>query len=63
MQKLESQAADMAFNELYGLGLDYQERYVQGINAVTAEDVRKAAQKYLNMNQAVEVIVGPVQQS
>ena len=34
--------------ELYGLGLDYAERYPKLISAVTEIDIQRAAQKYLH---------------
>jgi predicted Zn-dependent peptidase len=34
--------------ELYGLGLDYAERYPKLIDAVSKLDVQEAAQKYLH---------------
>ncbi len=59
LQRFEAQAADMAFNELYGLGHDYTRKYLDGITRVTAEAVQNAARRYLDLNQAVEVSVGP----
>lgn len=60
LQSYEAQASQAAFNDLYGLGVEYPETYVEKINAVTKEDVVRAARRYLNMDQAVEVIVGRV---
>jgi zinc protease len=59
LQSYDAQASEATFNVLYGLGLDYRDRYLAGIQAVTAEDVRKAAEKYLDMDRAVKVTVGP----
>ncbi|MBN2565942.1 MAG: insulinase family protein [Candidatus Eisenbacteria bacterium] len=42
-----AQASDAAIAELYGLGYDYTEDYPAKIAAVTSEDVRAVAQKYL----------------
>ena len=61
LQKYGAQAAELGYNELYGLGYDFQEDYIAGIKAVTPDDVLKAAQKYLDLNHAVEVMVGPGQ--
>ena len=44
--------------ELYGLGLDYLQRFSDTINAITAEQVRAAAQKYWNTEQVVIAVAG-----
>jgi zinc protease len=41
-------AGMLASIEYYGLGLDYVEQYARRISGVTAADVQRAAQKYLN---------------
>ena len=61
LQRYSTQAAEAAFDVLYGLGLDYPDRYVKGINAVTAKDVQRVARKYLGNGQKLEVVVGSVQ--
>lgn len=53
-------ALSLALDELYGLGYDYQQKYVDGLMGVTALEVREAARKYLDMDKAVKVIVGSV---
>ncbi len=58
LQKNSSQAAELAFNSRYGLGIDYTERYLQKIQSVTREDVLKAAQKYIDLNSYTLTIVG-----
>lgn len=60
LQSYNAQASETTYNELYGLGLDYPEKYMKAINAVTREDVLNAARKYLNMDHAVRVVVGPI---
>ncbi len=45
--------------ERYGLGLDYLQRYTELINAITAERVQTAAQKYLNPDAYALAIAGP----
>ncbi|MFH1092335.1 MAG: insulinase family protein, partial [Pseudomonadota bacterium] len=62
LQSYGAQASNLTFDVLYGLGLDYRRKYVAGINAVTAADVRRVAQKYLDVKQAAEVIVGAVKE-
>ncbi|HPD60680.1 MAG TPA: pitrilysin family protein [Thermodesulfobacteriota bacterium] len=52
-------AADMAFNERYGLGYDYSKRYLDKILKVTLKDVQKAAKKYLDLTRSTVVIVTP----
>lgn len=52
MDKLDRQtnsdvSLQAAVDELYGLGYDYSDFYTDRIMAVTAEDVRNAARKYL----------------
>ncbi len=43
--------------EYYGLGVDYIDKYPSYINSVTKEDVLKAAQKYLDPENFVLVVV------
>jgi zinc protease len=43
--------------ELYGLGLDYPERYPKLINDVTKDDVLASAKKYLHPDAAILVVV------
>ncbi len=50
-----AQAAHSAFNTLYGLGYDYDEHFNKFVDAVSKEDVKAAANKYLNSNQAVTI--------
>lgn len=60
LQRHSSQASDLVFNELYGLGYDYRATYIEGVNAVTAEDIKRVAKKYLDMKKAVVASVGSV---
>jgi zinc protease len=43
--------------EIYNLGLDYPQKYLSLINAVTREDVRRVAMKYLHPDNMVIVVV------
>ena len=43
----ERQAWYLAFYEIEGVGQDYPERYRKAVEAVTADDVRRAARRYL----------------
>src|SRR5262249_10251760 len=45
--------------ETFDLGLDYLDRYPGIINALTSEQVRDAAQRYLSTNHLVVVTAGP----
>ena len=44
--------------EFYGYPADYYSRYVSGIQQVTAEDVARAAQKYVHPGQNALLVVG-----
>lgn len=58
-QSLEGSAAKAALDELLGLGYDAQERLEKEVNAVTLEQVREAARKYLGAPGFVKAIVRP----
>lgn len=61
---LESQdgVAHIALDiELYGLGLDYLDRYPAIIRALTREQLREAARRHLHPDHAVIAVAGPVQ--
>ena len=51
-------ASQLMAAELYGLGLDYLERYVDLIPAVTLEEVRAAARRYLTPGPYALAIAG-----
>lgn len=54
-----SLAADLTFNELFGLGADFGQRYEEGIEKVTAADVLGFARRYLLSDRYVLAVVGP----
>ena len=58
LQSNNSQAEELAFNELYGLGYDNGQRYLTAVNAVIAEDLRRVAQTYFDPQAETVVIVG-----
>ncbi|MCX8157740.1 MAG: insulinase family protein [Verrucomicrobiae bacterium] len=58
-QDLGHQAMVTALDELYGLGCHYFEQEDARIQAVTLEDVRTAAQKYLTPERMVVVVINP----
>ncbi|MDR1037577.1 MAG: insulinase family protein [Deltaproteobacteria bacterium] len=57
-QTLSSRADESAFFELYSLGQDYNDRLLSSVAAVTPEDIRRVAEKYLNLDRAVLSVVG-----
>lgn len=58
-QRNSAQAADMAFNERYGLGWDEFKQYPERVAAVTAEDVLRVARKYIRLEAPVLTMVTP----
>jgi zinc protease len=63
LQRGSAVALNLALNELYGLGYDEYRRFPARINAVTAEDVLRVAQKYIQPERFTRVIVRPDPQS
>lgn len=59
LQEVGSQAADMANNELYGLGYDFHKVYPGKIEAVTKDDILRVAKKYLTLDAYTISVVGP----
>lgn len=59
LQSSWSRAENTALNTLYGLGYDYDKEYVKNISAVTAQDVLKAARKYLDTKNYAMVKILP----
>jgi predicted Zn-dependent peptidase len=49
----------MATDELFGLGYDFSRRYPEKIEAVTASDVKRVAETYLNQEHSILSIVTP----
>lgn len=47
----------------FGLGLDYADRYIARVNAVTTADVQRVAQQYLHPDELIEVIVTDLSQA
>ncbi|HYQ48252.1 MAG TPA: pitrilysin family protein, partial [Thermodesulfovibrionales bacterium] len=59
--RIDSNSKIAGFNlavEYYGLGLDFVDRYPAIINAITKEDILRAAKKYLDPVNYVLVVVG-----
>ncbi|MGL4207799.1 MAG: hypothetical protein ACRCTY_00270, partial [Candidatus Adiutrix sp.] len=61
LQTVASRAGQTLFNTLYGLGLDYETQRLAAIEKITAQEVMKAAFKYLNPNHSVLAQLGPKQ--
>ena len=59
LQRRSALAATLAFNECYGLGWDQYRRYAETILAVTAADLRRVAEKYLDFKHSVTALVTP----
>ncbi|MBI5885905.1 MAG: insulinase family protein [Deltaproteobacteria bacterium] len=59
LQEVSSQSAVMANDELYGLGYGFNLEFPKKIEAVTADDVLRVAQKYLTLGAYSISIVGP----
>jgi zinc protease len=63
LQRRSTMASYLAFNECYGMGYRAYSRYSPSILAVTAEDVRRVARRYLSENKRVVTVVQPEQRS
>jgi len=59
LQQNSTQAAKIAFDEIYGVGFDEYKKYPEQIYAVTAEDVKGVANKYIDLNKYTLAIVRP----
>jgi predicted Zn-dependent peptidase len=49
----------MAFDEIYGIGWDEYKKYPDQIFAVTREDVKRVANKYIDLDKYTLAIVKP----
>jgi len=59
LQTNSAQGDELAFNELYGLGVDGGDRYCEAVTRVTAADMLAAARTYLTLHAYTLAIVGP----
>jgi zinc protease len=57
--EVASRLVDM---ELYGLPIDYFDRYRENIAAITNEEIRRVAEKYIDPDRSLVVIVGNAKQ-
>ncbi len=59
LQTVDAQASDMAANYLLTGSYDFSRRYVKGIQAVSAEDLKRVANRYLRDDGATVVKIVP----
>jgi zinc protease len=59
LQQNSSQAAKIAFDELYGIGWEEYKRYPKQIYSVTRDDVMRVARKYINLTKYTIAVVKP----
>jgi hypothetical protein len=59
LQTNASQADELGFNEVYGLGIEGGERYREALSHVTPAAVQAAARGYFTLNAYTLAIVGP----
>jgi len=62
-QTQEAVAAQMALDELYGLGYDYPDRYQARVSQVTAAEIQTVAKSLLDPQRCVVVIGRPKEES
>jgi zinc protease len=53
-----NQAYYMGINEFKGVGYDYDDKYIESLRKVTVDQVKQAAEKYLNTDNYVLAVVG-----
>ncbi len=58
MDSISKRAWLLGYVEVYGLGLDYPWRYPELVEHLTPEDIQKVAQKYLQPEKYLLVVVG-----
>ncbi|UCD84078.1 MAG: insulinase family protein [Deltaproteobacteria bacterium] len=59
LQRNSALATELAFNERYGLGWDYYQKYPARILEVSAEDVLLVAKKYIQLDRYALTVIRP----
>jgi zinc protease len=59
LQSSWSRSENKALNTLYGLGYDYDKKFIENVSRVTSADVLEAARKFLNPENCVIVQILP----
>jgi zinc protease len=59
LQSSWNRAENSALNTLYGLGYDYDKKYIANVSKVTSEDVMRVARKYLELDHCAIVKIMP----
>ncbi|HEX8089117.1 MAG TPA: hypothetical protein VF762_09715, partial [Blastocatellia bacterium] len=62
LKTAESTASVILEIETYGLGRDYLLNYAGRVNAITPQDVQRAAQNYLKPQSVAIAVAGPASQ-
>lgn len=57
MQEYSTRGLLYSLDELYGLGYDFHNKYLEIINSITVDDIKNVINKYLNTDTAVISIV------
>jgi zinc protease len=58
MDSMSKRAQLMGYVEIYGLGLDYPWKYPKMIQDLTPADIQRVAEKYLQPDKYLLVVVG-----
>ena len=59
LQRFRNQAVNYALDELYGLGFRASDDYAEKIQAVTIQDVKRVAEKYIRPSAHTKAVVKP----
>lgn len=57
LDTMEKMSRLLALVEFYGLGMDYDKKYIAYIKGITVEDIKRAAGKYLHPDKYILVVV------